>query len=373
MFMMLLDINFGGVRVKKGQFVQDLGPKDAVSGLFLVKYIAVMESKDGKSYLNLVLADSTGEIESRKWHGAQSVANEVSRGDYVFVEGKVNLFQGRLQLIVNEIKKQDSDSINQADFVTKSEFDSSEMFDRLVARVESLNDVYIKELLLAVLFDGEIKRRLLTWQAGKSIHHAYESGLLEHILSCTDLAVSLSAHYKANVNYVVAGCVLHDLCKVYELTSGPIVDYTDEGKLVGHLVKGVELVDRFAHQLGFFPNDLKMHLKHVLLSHHGEYEYGSPKIPQTSEAYLVHLIDYMDSKMNSFAAVKKSDTNPGNWSNFIKHLDRIIYKEELPFYPNKIDQKTYTEEKQKPQQKEQSANNSNSAMAKLLKDIKIED
>jgi len=318
--------------MQKTVFVRDLSPKDDLNDLFFVKYIAVMESRDGRQYLNVVLSDSSGDIEARKWSGAPKVADQVSRGDYVKVSGKVNLYQGRLQLIINDVIKVDAQQVSVEDYVSKSENEPSKMFDELVNLVDGLEDVYIRDLLKNVLFDSEISRRLLTWQAGKTIHHAYQSGLLEHVLSCANLGRTLSSHYRVNASYVVAGCVLHDLCKVFELSEGPMVEYTDEGKLVGHLVKGVEMVEHYASKIRGFPHAMKLHLKHILLSHHGEYEYGSPKIPQTSEAYLVHLIDLMDSKMNSMETIKKNDNNQGAWSGFVKHLDRIVYKEELPTY-----------------------------------------
>jgi 3'-5' exoribonuclease len=177
----------------------------------------------------------------------------------------------------------------------------------------------------------------MLWQAGKSVHHAYQSGLLEHVLSCTKLGIVLSAHYKTNLSCVVAGCILHDVCKIYELTEGPMVDYTEEGKLIGHLVKVLEVVDHYALRIKNFPYSQKTHLKHILLSHHGEYEYGSPKIPHTSEAFLVHLIDMMDSKMSAIDQVKKNDNSTGHWSGMIKHLDRVIYKNELPSFKNYVD------------------------------------
>jgi len=234
----------------------------------------------------------------------------------------------------------------------KASVDPEVMFGKLLGIVDELQDVYIKDLLKNILGDAEIARRLKTWQAGKSIHHAYKSGLLEHILSCTTLGINLSTHYNVNENYVVAGCILHDLCKIYELSDGINVEYTEEGKLVGHLVKGLEIVDRFSYKIKDFPHQTKMHLKHILLSHHGEYEYGSPKIPQTSEAYLVHLIDLMDSKMNSLEMVKRLDSSTGHWSGFVKHLDRIVYKADLPFYDSYIDadegQPVRREEKKSP-------------------------
>lgn len=317
-------------------FIADLHGREELETLFLVKYMALQEAKDGKKYLNVVLTDASGDLESRAWHGAEDIAGRITRGDYVRAKGKVNLFQGRRQFILSDIAKVEAAEVNADDFVMKSNSSPDLMFHRLKQLVGQLSDYYIRELLLLALSDQEISRRLKLWPAGKSIHHAYQSGLLEHILSCAELSQLLSRHYQVNENYVVAGAILHDLCKIYELTDGTNVEYTDEGKLVGHLVKGVELVEKFASEIPHFPSGVKLHLKHVLLSHHGEYEYGSPKIPQTSEAYLVHLIDLMDSKMNSMEMVRRHDNQQGPWSAFVKHLDRIVYKPELPFYPEPV-------------------------------------
>src|SRR5690606_3959262 len=269
-----------------------------------------------KKYFNIILSDSSGEIESRLWQYSTEVESEITRGTFARVKGKLNFYQGKKQFIISSITKVNQDQVDMDDFVMKAKADPEEMFKALTNIVEDLTDVYIKELLKNILGDAEISRRLKLWQAGKSIHHAYQSGLLEHILSCSQLAVSLSAHYNANVNYVVAGAILHDLCKIYELTDGMNVEYTEEGKLVGHLVKGVELIDRFSYRIKDFPYQTKLHLKHIILAHHGEYAYGSPKIPQTSEAMLVHLIDFMDSKMHTFETIKRTDNNMGHWSAF---------------------------------------------------------
>lgn len=322
--------------MKKSQFVSMLNAKDDVLSPFLVKYIAVATGKDGKNYLNIILADNSGEIESRKWQDAEATYQKVKVGDYVIVNGKVNAYQGRLQLIVNEISKLNEGQYELADYIKVSSSAPEKMFDELITIIQSLEEIYLRELLESILNDYEIKRRLLVWQAGKSIHHAYQSGLLEHILSCTRLANILSPHYKVNRSYVVAGCILHDLCKVYELTEGPVVDYTEEGKLIGHLVKILEVVDHYAGRIKNFPYAQKTHLKHILLAHHGEYAYGSPKIPHTSEAFLVHLIDLMDSKMASMDQVKNNDNSTGHWSGMVKHLDRIVYKNNLPTFTKYI-------------------------------------
>ncbi len=361
--------------MNKTQFISQLNAKDDVLSPFLVKYIATAEGKDGKTYLNVILADNSGEIEARKWQGAELAMQRINAGDIVIVSGKINQFQGRIQLIIQEMSKLDESQIKREDYIQKAGSAPEKMFSELLAIVHSLEEVYIRELLLSILQDFEISRRLKIWQAGKSIHHAYQSGLLEHILSCCQLAVTLAPHYKVNRSYVIAGCILHDICKIYELSEGPVVEYTEEGKLIGHLVKGLEIVDHYAAKINNFPYSVKTHIKHILLSHHGEYEYGSPKIPQTSEAFLVHLIDLMDSKMSSFEQVKKADSSTTHWSGFVKHLDRIVYKSQLPTFRDFIiDENALDKNDSKVLKKESKPKESTnaSALANLLKDFKVE-
>lgn len=316
--------------------IEQLEVKRTSSSSFLIKHFNQVESRDGKPYINVILADATGELEARIWSSEDQLPHSVNKGDICSVSGKLNIFQGRKQFIINDIVPLEPSAIDMEEYLSKSHLDSDQMFNELMEIVLRLDEVYIKDLLKAILEDTEIQRRLKLWQAGKSIHHAYQSGLLEHILSCTRLGDTLSNIYNVNKSYVVAGCILHDLCKIYELSDGHSVDYTEEGKLVGHLVKGVELVDKYIYKaVRDFPHDQKLHLKHILLSHHGEYQYGSPKIPQTKEAMLVHLIDLMDSKMASFDEVIKKDNMTGHWTGFVKHLDRIVFKDALPSYTNK--------------------------------------
>lgn len=318
------------------QFVGDLNVRDDVKSIFLVKYISLNEGRDGRKYLNIILSDKSGDLEARVWSNAPQMAESIQKGHFVWALGKINLYQGRKQLVVVELSVAQKEDVVDEDFIMKSGFSADDMYGQLLGLVQELEDVYIRDLLLLILQDPTIAEPLKVFSAGKSIHHAYQSGLLEHILSCTQLAKILAAHYQLRESFVIAGAILHDLGKIYELTGGANVEYTDEGKLVGHLVKGSELVEAYAQKIPRFPEDCKMHLKHVLLSHHGELEYGSPKLPQTSEAMLVHFIDVMDSKLNSFEMIKRGDTGASAWSGFVKHLDRMIYKPALPLYTEYI-------------------------------------
>lgn len=360
--------------MQKTLFVKDLKFKQDIESIFFVKFLSLMEAKDGRKYMNLILSDSTGDIESRVWQNAEEHATLVSKGAFVKVNGKLNMFQGRKQFIVMNMEKLASKEVNEDDFVFKAKESPEAMFEKLIGHVDKLEDYYIRTLLQNVLKDEEISRRLKLWPAGKTIHHAYKSGLLEHILSCTELGMKLAPKYECNQSYVVAGCILHDLCKIYELTDGLDTEYTEEGKLVGHLVKGPELVDRFSYKIKGFPYYMKLHLKHILLSHHGDYEYGSPKIPQTSEAMLVHLIDFMDSKMASFETVKRTDNNSGDWSSYVKHLDRIVYKSAPPTFTepqqlNDQDNRKNNKKEHKPKREKELKQN----LGSLLKGFKVEE
>lgn len=364
------------ISLQKQLFINELENRTEIEDLFMIKYLAVNQGRDGRSYLNIILSDKSGDLEARKWTDAENTAQSLARGGIALVSGKINVYQGRKQLVVNSIIPQ-ADYKDFTPFLAKAENSGEQMMSELEKIVDGLSDVYIRDLLLAVLNDSDIRSRLLVWWAGKTIHHAYQSGLLEHILSCARLGLQLSKHYEVNESYVVAGAILHDLCKIYELTDGPIVDYTEEGKLVGHLVGGVELLDHFCGRIKGFPFQMKMHLKHILLSHHGVLEYGSPKLPQTSEAFLVHLIDMMDSKMNAVSEIKRTDSTVGRWSGFVKHLDRIIYKEELPTFNSyqenateKTDSVPLAEKKTNPKKKN-SAGPLTQTLADKLKDFNL--
>lgn len=315
-------------------FISKMNIKEQLKTSFLVKVMNLMEGRDGRPYLNIILSDASGDLEARMWgEDAVKTSKNIKKGRFVEAKGRLNLYQGRRQFIIQSLRAVEESEININDYFPKTEKNLDELYESLLNMVEQLDDFYIRELLKKILTDEKNIILLKKAVAAKTIHHAHAGGLLEHIHSCSKLALFLSDYYQVNKNYVLAGAILHDFCKINEMTCFPLVEYTDEGKLVGHLVKSVEVVDEYSRGIPNFPHDLKVHLNHVLLSHHGHLEFGSPKLPQTKEAYLVHLIDLMDSKMGAFDLIIKNDQTEGNWSQYIKHLDRVVFKAPLPHYP----------------------------------------
>lgn len=312
------------------QFVKDLRDKQSVHSHFLAKDKAVLVGKNGKSYVSLALADATGAIDGRIWDNAEAAADAFQPGDVVRVKGAVQLFQNRRQLVVHKIEKSPLEGLNMADFLAASRRDPHEMLAELSAIAEAVEDRCIRQLIVDCLSDPEIRPRLLVSPAAKTIHHAYSGGLLEHVLSICGLMRGLSAHYKAmgvalNLDYLIFGAIFHDLGKIWELEIDGGISYTDKGKLLGHMVMSVELIEKKASRILGFPEDLKDKLKHIVLSHHGKLEYGSPKTPMFLEAFVVAAIDDLDSKIACLDAFIRSERESGeSWSRYNAMFDRYF-------------------------------------------------
>ena len=286
-------------KIQKSQSVGSLKDKDTVKSPFLVKFSQVATGKNGKPYMNVILMDSTGEIEARVWEDAAKYAGQVVRDAFVLVHGKVQSYQGRLQVVVSSMEILREDQVEMAEYLPKSHLNADVLHGDLLTLVASMQDPFYRALAESVLKDDrEIVELLKRAPAAKTVHHAYPVGLLEHIVSITRVLDFLAGHYGTAVNrdLLFLGGFFHDIAKIWELSFERVTDYTTEGKLVGHLVMGVELVDRKIRELeaqpgrlpGPFPERSKMLVKHLILAHHGKLEYGSPVMPQTLETLIVH-------------------------------------------------------------------------------------
>lgn len=333
--------------LEKNQYVATLTDKSNVQSIFLVKYSSLQTGKTGKAYLNLVLMDKTGELEARVWDDVPQVASMAVRDAFVWVEGACQNFQGRKQIVVKKLQGLREDQVKIKDYLKVGEFDSEEQYKELVEFVHSMKDPYYKALAESILIDDEeIVSLMKKAPAAKTIHHAYRGGLLEHVVAITKTLDFLSQLYSPFVDrdLLFLGGFLHDLAKIWELSFERSTDYTDAGRLLGHLVMGIELVEKKVIALeatpgklsGKFPEEKKLLVKHMIASHHGSYEFGSPKEPQCLEAFIVHAIDDLDSKINSIRKFIEADTNPGKWTLLHKGMERFFYKPEWARQPTEL-------------------------------------
>lgn len=309
------------------QFVKNLQDKDSISSVFLVTEKSMMTDKNGKAYLSLLLTDATGGINARLWEKAQEFASKFDVGDYVKVRGHVQLFQGRKQAILHEVFRADAELFNADDFIPQSNVPVDALWGELQDLMGHIQDPFIAKLTRAVLADQEISQLIKVAPAAKSIHHAYRGGLLEHVVSIAKMMKFFAGHYNfLNQDYLLFGALFHDLGKIWEISSEPGFQYTERGRLVGHMAMGCEIVDRFSADIADFPQTTKDLLKHVILGHHGKLEYGSPKEPAFLEAYFVAEIDHLDSQINSIFTFVRDEVDSGaSWSRLHPKHNRYFY------------------------------------------------
>lgn len=322
---------------KKNQFIKELKDQEGVDSVFLVKFSSVAVGKTGKPYMTLVLLDRSGEVEARIWDQIDKYAGQIVQDAFIWVKGKCQSYQGRRQIVIKEVKLLREDEVETKDFVVDKQLDVRSLYEELLKFVASMEDPFYRALAeVTVQEDPDIVDRIQRAPAAKSVHHAYKGGLLEHVVSILKTLDFLAKHYHPYVDrdLLFLGGIFHDIGKLWELSYGRLTDYTDEGRLVGHLVMGVELVERKIQKLeseegrlpGKFPEEKKLLVKHVILAHHGKLEYGSPKRPKCLEALIVHYIDDLDSKVNAIRDFILGDLNPGKWTALNRKYERFFFK-----------------------------------------------
>ncbi|MBU5613426.1 3'-5' exoribonuclease YhaM family protein [Geomonas azotofigens] len=309
--------------------VAEIKDRDVIEAVFLVKEKIVAMAKNGKPYLTLKLMDKTGEVDAKVWDNADQVGALFDRNDFLAVKGKASVYLGKMQLIVSELKRVPEESVALADFLPETDSDISAMVGELHALVASLTDPDLARLLRCFFEDPELMAQYRTAPAAKGMHHVYLGGLLEHSLAVAKLVDAMVPLYQGlNRDLLVTGALLHDIGKVREMTYLRCFDYSDEGKLLGHITIGVEMLQERIALLPGFPVELAMLLKHMILSHHGQYEYGSPKRPKTLEATILNYLDDLDSKINGIRThIRKEPDNPSRWTSYHRLYDRYFFKE----------------------------------------------
>jgi 3'-5' exoribonuclease len=316
--------------MKQG-FVTELSPDRPVRTTFLVQSKERKIASNGSAYLDLDLRDSSGTIRAKLWD-CDRVALDFEADDVVRIEGQVEEYRGAAQLKIRKISKVAAEEIDLRDYFPRSARDAEEMYGALLARVGGAPQGPVRQLLLAVLEDPRIAPRFKLAPAATSYHHAYLGGLLEHVLSLVELGDQICDHYPSlDRDLVLAGLVLHDLGKIEELSYERGFHYSTRGQLIGHITIGLELLRAKMGALPDFPASLKDRIEHIILSHHGKFEFGSPKEPMFPEALVVHYLDDLDSKLESMRAQYAADKDrAGDFTSRNRALGRELLKPDLP-------------------------------------------
>jgi 3'-5' exoribonuclease len=316
--------------------IRNLNDGDAVEEVYLVADKQLRSNRQGNPYLQLELRDRTGSITARLWNATEGLQRLFEPGDFLQVKGKVQLFQGALQMILSHISAVETDKLQLGDFLPHTEQDIARMLERL-RQLLKLGNPHLRSLMECFLIDEALVRGLSRAPAGVRNHHAYIGGLLEHVVNLLELADRAFGGNPrlfpdVDRDLVLAGLFLHDIGKVRELTYDQGFGYSEEGQLVGHLVIGVTMLDEKVKELEKllgepFPAELHLRLKHIIVSHHGTYEFGSPKLPMTPEALAVHYLDNLDAKLHSFTRDIREDRNAAaSFTPFSQALQRKLFK-----------------------------------------------
>ena len=314
---------------RKPVYIKDIKEKTQVEGIFLVKDKNQGMKKSGSPYIGLKLSDRTGEVKARIWDDAEKWGSRFSEGDIVKVSAWAITYQGALQLNVTSIERCAEGTVDASDFLQAAPINRDVAFQELLAFIDRIDTALIRELLHAVFDDPTLAPLFKTAPAAKTLHHACIGGLLQHTLQVTRLAWDVSAHYPhVNRDLLIAGAMLHDIGKIHELSFRDSFDYSDQGRLIGHITIGVEIISAKIALIPEFPDALALILKHLILSHHGEYIFASPRRPKTLEAFLLNYLDDLDSKMEGVREFIQKEKKPdAKWTGYNKQFDRYIYTE----------------------------------------------
>jgi 3'-5' exoribonuclease len=307
----------------KTSFITDLGTEQNITSFFLVHEKEIRNTREGKSYLRLELGDRSGTIEARMWDQFEAAAKDIGRDDFVKVQARVEIYRNKPQLSLQQLRLAKPEEVDLADFLPHTKEDVGKMYAQLLEFAASIANPWLKKLTTSILNDPAIATRYKRAPAAKVMHHAYLGGLLEHVIGLCGLAKQVAANYpELDVDLLLTAAILHDVGKLDELCYERAIGYTVEGQLLGHIVMELETVSKAMDAIEGFPANLKTVVQHLLISHHGQYEFGSPKLPMIREALVFHYLDDMDSKMAAARAALAIDSGEPEWSSYSSALGR---------------------------------------------------
>jgi 3'-5' exoribonuclease len=312
------------------KYIESLREGDRIQETYLCKQKTSAMTKTGKEYENVILQDKTGKLDAKIWDPTSMGIEDFEALDYVEVHGDVTIFNGQMQLSIKRARKINEDSVNPEDYLPCTEKNIDEMMAELLKLIASVDNIYFKKLLTKLFIeDADFVGAFKKHSAAKSVHHGFIGGLLEHTLSVTKLCDFYTNQYPIlNRDLLITAAICHDIGKVYELSDFPINDYTDAGQLLGHIVIGSEMVSKIIATIPEFPTKQANELKHCILAHHGELEYGSPKKPALIEALALNFADNTDAKIETMKEIFDSNgmADAEQWLGYNRLLDSNVRK-----------------------------------------------
>jgi 3'-5' exoribonuclease len=321
------------MKAGKKLFANQIQAGQAVEDLFMVKDMSRAETRSGKPYLIMTLMDRSGEVPGRLWENADALIGVCVPGSLLRIAGQAQAYRGSLQIKIDTVLAVDREEADETLFLQTTSKNIAEMVGAINSLAASVKEPFCRKLLHKFFHGGSFLADFQKAPAAKSMHHAYLGGLLEHTLAVSQLAEILAGFYRSlDRDLLVTGALLHDIGKTKELAYDTFpFDYTDKGRLVGHLVLGAEMIQEMVSTIKNFPEELATRLQHLVLSHHGRYEFGSPCLPMLSEAFVLNFLDDMDAKLNFLGRLEEQAPEPGyQWTDFQRTLERFLYVKGRP-------------------------------------------
>ena len=315
------------------RFINQLGENESIDEVFVVSEKQLRTNRNGNLYLTMRLADKTGSVTGMMWNANDRVYDSFDNGDFLHVQGSTQFYNGSLQMIVSRVERAIAERVDETDFVTLTSTDVDQLAMRLREMLRAMRNVHLRNLAECFLADESFMTKFAAAPAGIKNHHAYRGGLMEHVVGLMEVTALIAPRYDGlDPDFLLMGAFLHDIGKTDELTYERDLGYSDEGQLIGHIVMAVGMVDekvREAEKLSgeAFPQELALRLKHMIVSHHGQYDFGSPKLPMTLEAVALHFLDNLDSKMHTVKQLMSEDANSASrWTTYQPSLGRKFFK-----------------------------------------------
>jgi 3'-5' exoribonuclease len=316
----------------KDFFIEDVAQfeNSTVTSYFVLTSMQIRDKKQGGQYLALIVSDKTGSLEARMWDDVADPIATCSEGAYVKVQGDVSKYQGKFQITLKKLRLAADSEVDPKDFQPASKFDVGEMWSELRGYVHAFGNPDLKRLVFSFLDDAEIGPAFQAAPAAKRLHHAWLGGLLEHVLTLVRVCLAAAPFYpEVDQDLLVTGAILHDIGKVRELEWKSSFSYTLEGQMIGHISIAQGMLREKVQELAPFPEKLRVVVEHMILSHHGKYEFGSPKLPMTPEAILLSALDDLEAKMqalrNEFAAAEAAGKGPGEVTEWVRSMERPLF------------------------------------------------